>query len=225
MKPHLAALSIAAVAATLAACSSSGPPPPDWQAGARSAIDAAVADVLRGDSTAEARDFARARAEGARTGRPEVVARLELMRCAAHVASLAFDPCAGFEALRADAGADERAYADHLAARHLSPADIERLPAAQRSVASAIANGTDPAPASLQAIEDTLARAIAVAVLFEAGRASPAVIAVASDTASQQGWQRPLMAWLQVQARHAEAVGDAAEAQRLRRRLALMTAP
>jgi len=43
----------------------------------------------------------------------------------------------------------------------------------------------------------------------------------AIDTASDQGWRRPLLAWLGVQAQRAEAAGDAQEEQRIRRRIAL----
>ncbi|HPM67155.1 MAG TPA: hypothetical protein PLX45_12925, partial [Piscinibacter sp.] len=56
-----------------------------------------------------------------------------------------------------------------------------------------------------------------------AGLAAPAAIALAADTASAQGWRRPLLAWLEVQARLAERAGANDEAQRLRRRIALVT--
>ena len=213
--PHLVC---AVVAAMLAACAS-GPPPPDWQANAKAAIDQATTAYLVGNSADEARAFERAREQIARTGRPEWMARAELMRCAAHVASLVFERCAGFEALRRDAAAPERAYADYLAARALPSADIERLPPAQRAVAAALAG---PATADVQAIADPLSRLIAVAVLFQAGKASPATIALAAETASAQGWRRPLLAWLEVLALRAEKSGAADEAQRLRRRMQLV---
>ena len=66
---------------------------------------------------------------------------------------------------------------------------------------------------------------IAVAVLFQASKASPALIDAAAETASAQGWRRPLLAWLKVQALRAEKAGDAAEQQRLQRRIALVEAP
>jgi hypothetical protein len=216
-----------ALASLLLAACAGGPPPPVWQSNARQAIDSALAAHLAGDSRAEARDFERARSEIARTGRPDLLARAELMRCAAHVASLQFEPCDGFERLRADADAAERAYAAHLAAQPLSADAIARLPPAQRGAAAAIATGaagTAPTAADVSAIDDPLARLIAVAVLFQAGRASPALIAVAADTASAQGWRRPLLAWLTVQALRAEQAGDSAEAQRLRRRIELVQA-
>ena len=59
-------------------------------------------------------------------------------------------------------------------------------------------------------------------MLFQRGSASPAVIAIATDTASEQGWRRPLMAWLTLQVQRAEAAGDGASAAALRRRLAVL---
>ncbi len=204
------AASTLALAAVLTGCAS-GPPTPGWQLDARAAMDRAVAAALAGDARTEAQEMERARAQIARTGRPGLLARAELMHCAARVASLEFGPCAGFEALRADADAAELAYADHLQS-HALPADaVARLPAAQQPVA-----------AVLQAIADPQSRLIAAAVLFQAGRAGPGAITLAADTASAQGWRRPLLAWLGVQALRAERAGAADEAQRLRRRIALV---
>jgi hypothetical protein len=215
-----ARLVMLATAALLAACSST-PLPPDWQLQAKPALEGAVSAQLQGDSGVAQREFERARALLARTGQPGLVARGELMRCAAMVASLDFAPCAGFERLRADAPAAEQAYADHLAGRALAPGAIELLPPAQRATASAIAiKGTAP---SLQSVEDPLSRLITAALLFRAGQADPATIALAADTASAQGWRRPLLAWLDVQAQLAERAGANDEAQRLRRRMALVT--
>jgi len=210
-----ARFAVAALVALLAACAS-GPPAPDWQANANSAMDGAVAAYLRGDTRAEAPAYERARSEVARTGRPDLVARVELMRCAARVASVVFEPCDGFEKLRGDAAAPERAYADYLAAKVLPRDEIERLPPAHRGAAA------NASLAGVQAIEDPLSRLIAVAVAFQAGKASPEMIALAADTASAQGWRRPLLAWLNVQALRAQRAGHADEAQRLRRRIELV---
>jgi hypothetical protein len=206
------------LASLLAACAS-GPTPPAWQADAKSALDRSTSAYLEGETKASDAEMERARRSLASTGRADLLARAELMRCAARVASLVFEPCERFEALRADAPAAERAYADHLAARVLTREDIARLPAAQQAVASGEAS-----LANVQSIEDPQSRLIAVAVLFQAGKASPPMIDVATETASSQGWRRPLLAWLKVQALRAEKAGDAAEAQRLQRRIALAEA-
>lgn len=204
------------LAALLAACAS-GPTPPAWQADAKGALDRATTAYLAGETKASDAEMERARRTLASTGRADLLARAELMRCAARVASLVFEPCERFEALRADAPAAERAYADHLAARPLAREDIARLPAAQQAVA-----GGEPSLTSVQSIEDPQSRLIAVAVLFQAGKASPPMIDMATETASSQGWRRPLLAWLKVQALRAEKAGDAAETQRLQRRIALV---
>lgn len=219
--PHRLAQVVASLSILLLAACAGGPPVPDWQANAKGAIDDAVTAHLSGDSRAATRAFERARAEVARTGRPELVARVELMRCAAMVASLQFGPCEGFETLRADAAAPERAYADYLAAKPLRPEDIAHLPPAHRGVAAALA-GAGAMPGGLPEIDDPLSRLIAVAVAFQAGRASPAAVALAADTASAQGWRRPLLAWLGVQQGLAQRAGETAEVQRLQRRIDLV---
>jgi hypothetical protein len=76
----------------------------------------------------------------ARTGKLEPDRRVELLRCAARVASLAFDDCPGFDALRADAERADRAYAAYLAGK-AQAADIALLPEAQRAAAGAAGHG------------------------------------------------------------------------------------
>jgi hypothetical protein len=204
-----ASLSALLATALLVACGNT-PPPPDWQMNAKGSLERSVEAYLSGDNRVEAREFERARADVARTGRPDLLARVELMRCASRVASLVLEPCAGFEALRADAAPAERAYADYLANR-LQAKDLALLPPQHRAVAgggSALPDNADP-----------LTRLVAAGVLLQAGRATPAMVAQAVDTASAQGWRRPLLAWLGVQARLAEQGGDAAEVARIRRRI------
>ena len=209
---RFAAISIAML---LTACAST-PPPPDWQMNAKDSLERSVAAYLQGNSRVEAVEFTRARAELARTGQAELLARAELTRCAARVASLVFEPCAGFAALAQDASAAERAYADYLAGK-ISALDAALLPEQHRAVATA----SEPA-AAVAGIADPLASLIAAGVLMQGARAEPAVMALAVDTASAQGWSRPLLAWLNVQALRADAAGDAAEAARLRRRIGLV---
>jgi hypothetical protein len=195
--------------ALLSACAST-PPPPDWQLNAKASIEHSVAAYLLGNSRLDAAELARARTEISRTGRADLLARIELTHCAIQVASLVFGPCTGFEPLRVDAPAADRAYADYLAGQALAAGDVALLPEAQRA-------GT---PASLPAIADPLARLVAAGVLMETNRADPQVIQIAIDTAAAQGWRRPLLAWLTVQLKHVEAAGASDEAERLRRRIA-----
>ena len=204
-----------ALAATLglAACAG-GPLPPDWQSNAHAALQSFEAAYLRGDDRVAKIDFARARAEVSRTGRPALVARVELVRCALQVASLDFGPCPGYQALAADADAAERAYAGYLSGQWqaLDPALL--APPHRRAVAGG--------SAALDGIEDPLARLVAAGALLRAGRIAPEGIAAALEAASANGWRRPLLAWLELQARRAEAAGDRDAQAALRRRIRII---
>lgn len=206
---------LAAASLLVATGCATRPPTPDWQMNAHDSLARYVSDFMSGDDGAAAAEFARARGELASTGDPALVARAELTRCAALVASLVLDPCDGFERLRADAPPPERAYADYLAG-HVAPAEVPLLPAQHRALAASTGDA-----AALKSVRDPLARLVAAGVLFRTGRATPDVLTTASDTASAQGWRRPLLAWLGVQLRRAQAAGATQEAERLRRRIEL----
>ena len=209
-------LAATCVAAVLAACSST-PPPPDWQMNAKTSLERATAAYLTGNSRIEAVEFARARADLARTGWADLLARAELTRCAARVASLEFDDCPGFAALAQDAPAAEHAYARYLAGK-ATAADAALLPAAHREVLAGSASAD-----ALRRMPDPLARLVAIGVLLRSGRAEPAMFALAADTAASQGWSRPLLAWLNAQAQRAETAGEVEEVARLRRRIRLVS--
>ena len=205
-------LSALALVLATTACSS-GPKPADWQLEAKGAMERAVTAYLEGNGRVEAVEFARAKVEVSSTGRVDLMARAELLRCASHVASLVFEPCVGFEKIRQDAAPAERAYADYLAAT-LQPQDAALLPAQQRA---ALAGGD----AVVSGMAEPLSRLVAAAAAFQSGRASPALVQVAVDTASSQGWRRPLLAWLGVQASLLDKSGDRQGAERIRRRMVL----
>jgi len=206
MKPFLA---VVVAAAALSACASK-PQPPAWEGDAKSSLDGFTDDFLRGDSAAADAEFARARRASASTGRFDVVAQAELVRCGVHAAALDYD-CAGFAAVANDATPAQRAYAAYLDGRWQG-LDTSLLPEQHRPV---VASG------SLAGVADPLSRLVAAGALLKAGRITPADIAAAVDTASSQGWRRPLLAWLGVQEQRARAAGDDAAVERIRRRIAL----
>lgn len=186
------------IAAALLGGCGGGPVAPDWQSNAHGALQSFERAYLNGQAGAES-EFARARAELGRTGRPDLVARAELLRCAVRAASLEFDDCPGFEALRADVAAEEIAYADWLAGR-----------GARRDAPRA---------------DDPLARLVFAGVQFRQSKLPPEGIAAAAEIASAQGWRRPLLAWLGVQLKRATDAGDLAKAEQIRRRMELAGRP
>jgi hypothetical protein len=207
IKKPLIATAIAAF--VLSGCAS-GPQPPAWQGDARGALDGYTDDFLRGDSAAADAEFARARRASAATGRFDVVAQAELVRCGVQAAALVYE-CPGFAAVAGDATPAQRAYAAYLDGRWQG-LDASLLPEPHRAV---VASG------SLAGVADPLSRLVAAGALLKVGRITPADIATAVDTASSQGWRRPLLAWLGVQEQRARAAGDAAAVERIRRRIGL----
>ena len=141
------------------------------------------------------------------------------MRCATRVASLEFDGCAGYAPFAADASDAERSYAAYLTG-HWNRLNAALLPPQHRAIVQ-IAPGAD-AVSLLSSMDDPLARLVAAGSLLQAGRLSPSVYLIATDTASSQGWRRPLLAWLGVRLQQAQQRGDAATAAALQRRIALV---
>ena len=209
------------VTAMLLSACASGPKPADWQLESKGAMERAIAAYLQGNSRVEAAELARARLELSATGRVDLLARVELLSCASRVASLVFEPCAGFEKLRQDAPPAERAYANYLAGK-LQPQDINLLPKSQQLSAQAAISRVQPA---IESIADPLAKLVASGTALQAGNANPALVQAAVDAASSQGWRRPLLAWLGVQLKLFEAGGNRAEAERIQRRIALTLKP
>ena len=256
---QLAALTAVVWGVLTAACSNT-PPVPDWQINARDATQRGTVAYLEGRSRVADAEFARARREATRSARADAVARVELARCAAQAAALAFSPCDVVAPLQADLGLPQQAYQRYLAGGPLA-SDVPALPVAQQPVVqwlltrppgvagvpgvaesdselgrfsagsgleqkklippTAAHSAADPAPL-LSAMADPLSRLVAAAVLVQAGHGSPAVVAAGVQAASDQGWTRPLLAWLGWQLRQAQVAGDAELARRTQARIDLL---
>ena len=174
----------------LSACASK--PPPDWQNNAFAALNSFTSAYLNGNTKVAEFEFARAKTEVARTGRADLMARLELSHCAAQVASLDLQPCAGYDALALDAQPAEQAYSSFISGRW---------------------NGLDPA---------LLSRLIAAGSLLQKEQLTPVDIGLAVKTASDQGWRRPLLAWLGLQLKHQQTAGNTSAASETQRRIDLV---
>ena len=172
----------------------SGPAAPDWQESASQALQSFQRHYFAGSTAVAEAEFKAARSELARTGRADLVARAELVRCAVRTASLDLDDCPGFEALRYGARPEELAYAVYLSGK-----------------------------GSHRTGDDALGRLVAHGVSLKNGSIGPAGIAAAAEIASAQGWRRPLIAWLGVQEKRAADAGDSETAARIRRRIELIS--
>jgi hypothetical protein len=193
--------------------------PPEWQLQSHSSLERFMQQYLEGTPRLAQRSFAEAKAAVASTGRPELAARAELVRCALGTAALDVDACVSFESMRGDATVDDQAYGDFIGGR-LSEHDVSRLPAQYRGVATA----RDEAARNkaMQQIEDPVSRLVAAGALFRLAQLSPQGLVSAIDTASAGGYRRPLLAYLNVQAKRAESAGDTAALQSIQKRIDLV---
>ena len=213
MKTFLATVSAALL---LGACASQSPPP-DWQANAHASLKTFTSAYLSGNTRLAEFEFSRAKLDIASTGRADLLARAELTRCATRVASLEFDDCAAYQPLAPEARPEEQTYAAFLNG-HWTGINAALLPPQHRAL---VLNSTTSASV-LGTIEDPLGRLVAAGTLLQNQRLTPADITLATETASAQGWRRPLLAWLGVQLKRAQDGGDKEATDRLQRRIALV---
>lgn len=210
----------------LGACSST-PPVPDWQGNAFAALQSSTSAYLDGNTRVANFEFARAQREVARTGRADLMARIELVRCAAQVASLVLQPCAAYQALASAAQPTEQAYAAFIAG-HWTGLNLALLPPAYPAlVAQAQHADADASSLSLAQVQDPLGRLLMASLLLQKELITLENIELAVETASNQGWRRPLLGWLGVQLKRQQIMGNPAAAQRTQQRidLVLQTSP
>jgi hypothetical protein len=212
-KLHVTAM----LCALLTGCSST-PPPPDWKMNTVSLLEHYQARWLEGDSKAAELALDKSRSEIAKTGRLDLLARLELAACGTRIAALEFTPCDKHVALATEASPADQSYAQFLDGQWRN-LDSTRLPAHYTRLVSA----KDDAAANqaAQDIKDPLARLIAAGLLLKQSRATPQTLTTAIDTASERGWQRPLLMWLKIEQQRAQNAGDQKSAHSLQRRIEL----
>lgn len=208
------------MAATLVLAGCAGtPPPPDWKMNAVSLLEHYQARWLEGDTRAADLALAKSRGEISRTARLDLLARLELAACGTRAAALDFSPCAAYVPLAGEAAPAEQAYARFLAG-DWSALDKSLLPPHHAPLVAA--RDAAAAHQAVQAMASPLPRLIAAGLLFKQGLATPETLDLAVDTASERGWRRPLLAWLEVARKRAEAAGDTTAAARIQRRIDLV---
>lgn len=208
-----------AIALLLSACGGKTPVP-DWKLDSASLIERYKKAELKGENKLADRYFEQALAAAGSAGRLEETARLHLVRCATRQASLAFEPCAPYlELARLGGSAEDEAYHRFLSGQW-DGVDSGKLPEQYRALAA----NRDAAKSLslLQNISDPLSRLIAVSVLVARKQADEPMLSLAADTASEQGWRKPLLVYLKVLENSAGLKQDKAALEKLRARIKLV---
>ena len=203
----------------LAACGSGGPPPPDWKADSADLIERYQKHALLGENTLAERYFQQAVSATGGAGRVAETARLWLVRCTTRRAMLIDDACAEYAELAAMApNAADQAYYQFVTLRW-DGLDVALLPEQHRDLVRTPAGKRHEV---LGRINDPLARLLDTGLLVMRQEADAATLALATETASEQGWRQPLLTYLKLQQEQAAAQGDVAEQARLARRIQLV---
>lgn len=203
----------------LAACGSAGPPPPDWKTDSTDFIGRYQKYALLGDNVLAERYFKQAVAATGGAGRVSETARLWLVRCATRRAMLIDDACAEYADLaRVAPNAADDAYYRFVTLRW-EGLDASLLPGQHQALLRAT-----PAkrPEIVSNVSDPLARLLDASLLVMRGEADAGTLALATETASSQGWRQPLLTYLKLRQKQAAAQGDADELARLDRRIQLV---
>ena len=101
--------------------------------------------------------------------------------------------------------------------------DVSLLPEPYRPFWMAFRSGdAAKAAVTIAAIEDPIPRLIAAGLAVGHRLENDAILRIAVETASQNGWKRALLVWLERLKSSYEAAGDAAKASAIRSRIELM---
>ncbi len=210
---------IALLGLALSACGG-GPKAPDWKLDSISLIERYKKAELKGQNTLAEGYFQQALAAAGSAARIEETARLHLTRCATRQASLTFEPCSGYvEYAKLDTMPEDEAYHRFISGQW-DGMDTGKLPAQYRDFAA----NRDPARNSgiLQKIDDPLSRLVAISVAVMRKQADEATLRLAAETASEQGWRKPLLVYLKLQEAQAGLKGEQAVLEKLRARIKLV---
>ena len=182
----------------LSACGS-GASVPDWQIDAQTAMQRYARYFLEGQVQRADTSFSQARKAVAATGNINAVGHLELVRCGLHTAALDFAPCTGYNQLAAlSTDPTDAAYARFISG-DWQGLNRALLPPQYAAFAAATAPNPSETQRLIGAINDPISRLIATGLSVRRGTLDDVTLQAAIDTASAQGWRRPLLTYLTLQ--------------------------
>ena len=203
----------------LAACGSGGPPPPDWKTDSADLIERYKKHALLGENALAERYFQQAVTATGGAGRVADTAHLWLVRCATRRAMLIDDACSEYADLaRIEPNAADQAYYQFLTLRWDS-VDVSLLPSQHRDLVRTQAGKRHE---TLNRVSEPLARLLDASLLVMRKESDSATLALATETASSQGWRQPLLTYLKLLEKQAAAQGNTSEQARLARRIQLV---
>lgn len=197
-------------------------PPPDWKVDSSDLIERYKKHELRGENILAERYFQQAVNAAGSAGQVAETARLWLVRCAVRRASLDHDDCSEYvELAKLETTDEDRAYYQFITLdwKGVQPS---RLPS---HYAALLAGPVDKRHAQVAAIDAPLSRLLAASLVVQRGEADDALLALATETASAEGWKRPLLVYLRLAEKRASERQDADALAAIQARIRLVEQP
>lgn len=197
-------------------------PPPDWKVDSADLIERYQKHELRGENILADRYFQQAVHAAGSAGQVAETARLWLVRCAVRRASLDDDDCSEYvELAKFGTTEEDRAYYQFITL-DWSGVDASRLP---KHYAALVAGAADKRHAQVAAIDAPLSRLLAASLVVKRGEADDALLSLATETASAEGWKRPLLVYLKLAEKRASERQDDAALAAIQARIRLVEQP
>ncbi|NOT16582.1 MAG: hypothetical protein HOP20_00765 [Sulfuriferula sp.] len=190
MKTSLSILTLLLVSAC-----SSGPSVPDWQLDTQSAMARYSQQYLEGRSKLAAASFDKARNATSATADIAAVAHLELIKCGIAMAALNSAPCSAYTRLAPSNTVDANYY--RLLTGDFQHIDKQQIPSQYQ--AWLMSKNTNDINTQLNQISNPVSRLIATSLSILHRPHNATTVQIGIDTASAQGWRRPLLAYLLLQ--------------------------
>ncbi|MFZ0106308.1 MAG: hypothetical protein WAK92_05555 [Thiobacillus sp.] len=214
-------LFLAACLILLAGCGGKTPPP-DWKVDSADLIERYKKHELRGENILAERYFQQAVNAAGSAGQVAETARLWLVRCAVRRASLDDDDCSEYvELAKLETTDEDRAYYQFITL-DWNRVEASRLP---KHYAALLAGPADKRLAQVAAIDAPLSRLLAASLVVQRGEADDALLALATETASAEGWKRPLLVYLKLAEKRASEREDATALADIQARIRLVEQP
>ena len=197
-------------------------PPPDWKVDSSDLIERYQKHELRGENILADRSFQQAVHAAGSAGQVAETARLWLVRCAVRRASLDDDDCSEYvELAKFGTTEEDRAYYQFITL-DWSGVDASRLP---KHYAALVAGAADKRHAQVEGIDAPLSRLLAASLVVRRGEADDALLSLATETASAEGWKRPLLVYLKLAEKRASERQDADALAAIQARIRLVEQP
>jgi len=196
--------------------------PPDWKVDSADLIERYQKHELRGENILADRYFQQAVHAAGSAGQVAETARLWLVRCAVRRASLDDDDCSEYvELAKLETTDEDRAYYQFITL-DWSRVDASRLP---KHYAALVAGAADKRHAQVEGINAPLSRLLAASLVVKRGEADDALLSLATETASAEGWKRPLLVYLKLAEKRASERQDEAALAAIQARIRLVEQP